>query len=224
MPGKEGKNGKYRDIASLKDEFYKIVKEFKEQHKLSNYYLIDFVLYENIAIEIGLQTVNYQTLHKINRGHSLAEVIDAVLRINKWGFSSCLHIILNLPWDNRIDVIENAKIISALPVKQVKLHSLYIEKGTPLCDLYLNQEIEIISKDEYIQMVILFLRHLREDIVVQRLIGRAPAEDTVFCNWNTSWWKIRDQIEAIMDENNIVQGDRCDYLNGACLRKYDKKG
>ena len=32
-----------------------------------------------IAIELGLQTVNYHTLKKISRGHTLAEYIDAVL-------------------------------------------------------------------------------------------------------------------------------------------------
>ena len=33
-----------------------------------------------ITVELGLQTVNYHTLMKINRGHSLAEFIDAVIR------------------------------------------------------------------------------------------------------------------------------------------------
>ncbi|MFA5528022.1 MAG: TIGR01212 family radical SAM protein [Peptostreptococcales bacterium] len=178
---------------------------------------------KHIAIELGLQTVNYHTLQRLNRGHSLAEVIDAVLRISRWKFSCCLHVILNFPWDNEIDVIENAKIISALPVEQVKLHSLYIVKNTPLCDAYLDKKIELISKDQYVERVILFLRHLREDIVVQRLLGRAPEEETVFCNWNTSWWKIRDEIETRMKEEKIVQGDSCNYLNGSCLKRFHKE-
>ncbi|RYD03653.1 hypothetical protein N752_18060 [Desulforamulus aquiferis] len=67
----------------------------------------------DINIELGLQTVNYHTLHTINRGHTLAEFIDAVQRIKRRNFEICGHIILNLPWDNEIDVIENAKILSA---------------------------------------------------------------------------------------------------------------
>jgi len=73
-----------------------------------------------ISIELGLQTVNYHTLTKINRGHTLGEYIDAVLNIKKYGFSVCTHLILNLPWDNMDDVIENAKIMSALKIDQVK--------------------------------------------------------------------------------------------------------
>ncbi len=34
----------------------------------------------DITVELGLQTVNYHSLKKINRGHTLAEFIDAVLR------------------------------------------------------------------------------------------------------------------------------------------------
>ena len=37
-----------------------------------------------ISIELGLQTVNYHSLLKINRGHTLAEFIDAMLRINSF--------------------------------------------------------------------------------------------------------------------------------------------
>ncbi|MCG8483773.1 MAG: TIGR01212 family radical SAM protein, partial [Clostridia bacterium] len=153
---------------------------------------------KEINIELGLQTVNYHTLKKINRGHTLAEFIDAVMRIKKAGFSICVHVILNLPWDDEEDVIENAKILSALSIDQVKLHALYIEKNTPLCRLYEKGEIEIISLEAYVNRVILFLEYLKSDIVLQRIIGRAPKEDTVFCNWNTSWWKIKDKIEEKM--------------------------
>ena len=67
----------------------------------------------DINIELGLQTVNYHTLAKINRGHGLAEFIDAVLRIKKHGFETCAYLILNLPWDTCEDAVENARILSA---------------------------------------------------------------------------------------------------------------
>ena len=173
----------------------------------------------NITIELGLQTVNYRTLVKIHRGHSLAEFIDAVLSIKKYGFQICAHLILNLPWDEEIDVVENAKILSALQVDFIKLHSLYIEKNTIMGKQYEKGEISLISKDEYVNRVILFLEYLSPDIVIQRLIGRAPEEDTLFVNWNTSWWKIRDQIEDEMEKRGIVQGKKYDYLHGSALQK-----
>lgn len=81
-----------------------------------------------ITIELGLQTANYHTLLCIHRGHTLAEFLDAVLLIREYGFEICTHVILNLPQDDLYDVIETAKILSALHISTVKVHSLYIAK------------------------------------------------------------------------------------------------
>jgi len=174
----------------------------------------------HISIELGLQTVNYHTLNKINRGHTLAEFIDAVMNIQKYSFDICTHLILNLPWDTMDDVIENAKFLSALKIHQVKLHSLYIVKGTIMAEMYENKGIDIISVEEYVQRVITFLEYLDPGIVIQRLIGRAPEENSLFVNWNISWWKIRDMIEQTMEQNDSYQGKKFDYLNGKAVKHY----
>ena len=173
-----------------------------------------------ITIELGLQTVNYHTLKKVNRGHTLAEFIDSVIKIKQYNFQICTHLILNLPWDNMNDVIENAKVLSALKIDYVKLHSLYIVDGTYLGELYKNEEINLISKEEYVDRVVEFLAYLKDDIVIQRLIGRAPKENTLFVNWDTSWWKIKDDILDKMDKENLYQGKKCDYLNGKALKNF----
>lgn len=163
-----------------------------------------------ITFELGLQTINYHTLDKINRGHGIAEYIDAVLKLKKYNFISCTHLILNLPWDNMRDVVETAKVISALHVEQVKLHSLYLMKDTVMGNQYENKEFNICSKEDYIDRVIVFLQNLNDGIVIQRLIGRAPEENSLFVNWNTSWWKIKEEIEAEMVKRNAFQGELAD--------------
>lgn len=171
-----------------------------------------------ITIEMGLQTVNYRTLQFIRRGHTLAEFVDAVLACHQRGFTTCAHLILNLPGDEEIDVIENAKLLSALSVGQVKLHSLYIVENTLMAELYKENKIKIISREEYIQRVILFLEYLHPDIAVQRLVGRAPEENTLFVNWNTSGWKIVNLIQQQLAVQDTWQGKKCNYLNGSALR------
>lgn len=167
-------------------------------------------IYDNknidITIELGLQTTNEQSLIKVNRGHNVQSFIDAVRLINDYPFEVCCHLILNLPWDSNIDAINSANLINKLNIKQVKLHGLYIAKGTVFEKMYINNGFDICSKNEYIERVILFLEHLNSNVVVQRLIGRAPKEETVFCNWDTSWWKIRDEIETKMMQLNTYQG------------------
>jgi hypothetical protein len=177
---------------------------------------------KEITIELGLQTVNYKTLKRINRGHTLAEFIDAMIRINRYGFESCCHLILNLPWDSMEDIIEASKIVSSLGVGQVKLHSLYILRNTKLGEMYENNEFSIIPVESYVDRVVEFLKYLKPDIAMQRLVGRAPKEETLFCNWDMSWWKIQDMIDEKLKTMNIYQGLAYDYLNGKAVKRFVK--
>lgn len=174
----------------------------------------------DITVELGLQTVNYHTLGKINRGHTLGEFIDAVLRAKKYGIETCAHVILNLPWDDFADTVETAKVLSALGVEQAKLHALYIVKGTVMADWYTRGEISLISKQEYVERVVAFLEHLQPDTVIQRLVGRAPASHTLFANWQSGWWTIRDDIERRLEALDTRQGRLCTYLGGAAAGKF----
>ncbi|HOA18843.1 MAG: TIGR01212 family radical SAM protein [Tissierellia bacterium] len=183
----------------ISDEILEFLNEIKKQNV-------------NITIELGLQTVNYHTLKNINRGHTLAEFIDAVLRIKRYNFEICTHIILNLPGDTILDTVETAKILSVLKINQVKIHSLYIMENTEMGRAYKNNEITLISKDEYVERVIVFLEHLDVDITVQRLIGRAPEKDSLFVNWGMSWWKINDDILYKMKSENRYQGSKNKFV------------
>ncbi|XCP83799.1 TIGR01212 family radical SAM protein [Roseburia hominis] len=173
-------------------------------------------------VELGLQTANYHTLDQIQRGHGIAEFIDAVLKIRCCvGFSICAHVILNLPGDTMRDVVETARVLSALQVDMVKLHSLYIAKNTRLCDWYENGKISICSKEEYIERAISFLEEIPDTIAVERLFSRIPEEDAVFCNWGTSWWKLKDELLKKMEYENRRQGGKYHDLAGAALREAD---
>ena len=174
-----------------------------------------------VSIELGLQTVNYHTLSAMNRGHGLAEFINAVLLIAPHHFPVCVHMILNLPGDTMEDARESARVLSALPVSMVKLHSLYIPKECALYKEYEAGNIQICSKQEYIERLAEFISLLRKDIVVERLFSRIPEKDSAFSNWGNSWWKLTDEWKALMEERQYVQGIRCDYLNGAALNRWE---
>ena len=175
----------------------------------------------NLTLEMGLQTANYHTLRNINRGHTLAEFIDAVQTAKSFDLEVGVHLILNLPGDDMVDVIENAKLMSALGVDTVKLHALYIGKATRFAEMYKNNEIEMISLEEYIDRVIAFLEYLDPNIAVQRLLGRASGEETLFANWDMHWNKIHNKILKKMEEKGIKQGSKFDYLQGKALKCFE---
>ncbi len=175
---------------------------------------------KDVTIELGLQSSNVHTLEKIGRCHTAAEYIDAALRIGRYGFGQCTHVIADLPWDDRLDVMETAKLISVLPVTEVKLHSLYIVKGTALADMYERGEVTLLSMEEYMERVILFLSYLRKDIVIQRIVGRASGGNTLTVNGGSPWWDVKKRIDALMEERQIFQGDKCDYIGGKAVRRF----
>ncbi|MEG0074758.1 MAG: TIGR01212 family radical SAM protein [Eubacterium sp.] len=176
----------------------------------------------DISIELGLQTANYKTLKILNRGHSLAEYIHAAVAIKNHKLQLCTHVILDLPWDDRDDVIETAKVISAVQSDFVKCHALYVEKETVLGKWYQDGTISLFPKEEYIERCILFLEYLDPNMVVQRIIGRAPESDSIITNWNTSWWKIKDDLEEKMYCNNNFQGKKFNEKQSIIYGKCDK--
>lgn len=192
----------------INDAYLEILKEVELEYKI------------NISVELGLQSINHKTLKKINRGHTLAEFIDSVNRIKKYGFKTGVHLILNLPWDDLDDIIEAAKIMGALDLDLIKIHSLYILKNTKMGDDYLNNLFSVESVDSYVDKVVEFIRYTQPSVGFQRLLGRAPKEETLFCNWDMSWWKIHDLIEERLNVLDAVQGDKCDYLNGSAVKKF----
>lgn len=177
----------------------------------------------DIVLELGLQSINYKTLKRINRGHSLAQYIYTVNKCRNFNIDICTHLIFGLPGDNKEDVVEAAKILSALKTQQVKIHSLYILENTDFGNLYKKGELKLISKDDYVDWVITFLEYLDPSLVVQRLIGRSPEDVSLFSNWDTSWWKIVDSIERVMNENGLKQGDKFNYLEPIKYKKGGKK-
>lgn len=193
---------------SLDSRYLDILKKVQDRHNV------------NITIELGLQSINHKTLISINRGHTLAEFIEATCLVKSYGFEVVAHMILNLPYDDEADVIEGAKILSSLKVDGVKLHSLYLINDTLMAKQVERSEIKLCSVDEYIRRVALFLAYLSQDVVIHRLLGRAPKEDTVFCNYGISWWKLKDMIEAYMIENNLSQGCYFNYLGGKAVKKF----
>lgn len=173
----------------------------------------------NITIELGLQSANPHTLLKIGRCHTAAEFIDAALRVGRYHFDLCAHIIADLPWDDRIDVEEAAKLVSVLPVTEIKIHSLYVVKGTKLAEMYERGEVKLLPPEEYAERAVLILSLIRPDIAVQRIVGRASA-NTLSINGGRPWWEVKEYIEKLMRDRHLEQGSACNYMHGAAVQKF----
>lgn len=159
-----------------------------------------------IMFEMGLQTANDNSLKILNRGHTVYDFENSAGLIHEYGFLVGAHVILGLFTDTIEDVKNTALFLNKCKVDNVKCHSLYILKNTRLFGMYEKGEIKLKTKEEFIDEVFVFLAHLNPQCAVQRLLGRAPKEDTVFENWGHSWRKIHNEIEERMRKTNFCQG------------------
>lgn len=79
--------------------------------------------------------------------------------------------------------------------------------------------MEICSKEAYLERVIRFLELIPDTMAVERFFSRIPEKDALFSNWGTSWWKLKNELEALMEERDVFQGKAFTYLDGAGLKK-----
>lgn len=163
---------------------------------------------EELWLELGLQSINYKTLKLINRGHTLAEFIDAVIRSKAWGIKVCAHVILGLPKEGEEDAIEMARVLSALRVDGVKVHPLYVVKGTPLEEMVKDGRYKPLELEEYVKLCVSFLEHLSPDIVVHRLTGETSREELFAPSWVLEKSKVIRSIEERLVNEDSWQGKR----------------
>lgn len=136
-----------------------------------------------VWVEYGLQSAHDATLSRINRGHDFACFKDAVARTRKRGISVCAHVILGLPGEDRSHMTATAEALSACGVDGVKIHLLYVVKGTRLETLFRKKEYVPLDRKAYADRVCDFLERLPADVVIQRLTGDPHVDELVAPDW-----------------------------------------
>lgn len=161
-----------------------------------------------IWIEYGLQSANDKTLARIRRGHDYNAFVTAVRKTRNRGLHICAHVILGLPGETRQDMLETATAISRLGIDGVKIHLLYVIKGTPLEKWYLNGEYRCLEQSEYAEIVCDVLERLPRSMVIQRLTGDPHREELVAPMWALNKTETRSLIHEILEYRNSFQGKR----------------
>ena len=161
-----------------------------------------------VWVEYGLQSANDQSLALINRGHNLQCFKDAVFATQNRGIKICAHVILGLPLEKKEHMIETAKTIAGLNIDGLKIHLLYVVKGTKLEKLYHRGEYRCLEQDEYADLVCDFLEYLPPAMVIQRLTGDPHPEELVAPKWSLKKSEILTLIKNKLLSRNTWQGKR----------------
>lgn len=169
-------------------------------------YLEDLNKRTNLVIEIGLQSIHEGTAELINRGHSLKCFIDAVNSLRKRNIDVVVHIINGLPYETKEMMVDTIKFLSNLDIQGIKIHMLFIIKGTELEKLYNEKHFHVLTKEEYVDIVCDQLELLREDIVINRITGDPESDLIVEPTWLLRKFCVLNEIDKEMLKRNSFQG------------------
>lgn len=161
-----------------------------------------------VMLEFGFESHLNKTLQCINRGHTFEDSVRALEETAKRGIHNCGHLILGLPGETYNDFTDQAKIISGLPVENLKLHQLQIHKGTRMYKEYRNQpeKFQFFEVSEYIDLVIDYLEVLNPAIILERFISEAPIDMLAAPRWGLKNFEFTAKLEKRLKEKNTFQG------------------
>lgn len=171
-------------------------------------YLEDLNKRTDLIVELGLQTIHESTSKIINRGHTLEQFEKAVLRLRKRNIDVVVHIINGLPFETKEMMLDTVRYLNKLDIQGIKIHMLFILKDTPIVNLYNTTYFHILSKEEYIDIVIEQLELLRPEVVIHRITGDPIKELLIEPSWLLKKFSVLDDIDKEMVKRDSYQGKK----------------
>ncbi|MBI9087974.1 MAG: TIGR01212 family radical SAM protein [Desulfobacterium sp.] len=161
-----------------------------------------------VWVEYGLQSVHDSTLKRINRGHDFESFKTAAALSRERGINVCAHVILGLPGEDRAMMLETARVLGELGIDGVKLHLLYVVKGTPLEVMWKNGAYHCLEQREYVDILCDFLELLPKSVIIQRVTGDPHPEELAAPAWSMERNETFKMIQETMASRDSFQGKR----------------
>jgi radical SAM protein (TIGR01212 family) len=159
-----------------------------------------------VWLELGLQSAHDETLTRINRGHTWEEFLDGYSLARRYPLNICPHIIIGLPGETAEHVHHTAQELARLKPDGLKIHCLYIHKGTALEQDYLQGNFKPISRDEFVSQACDVLEQVPPDTVIQRLTSDPRKNCLIAPEWTLHKQAILHAIDLELMQRGTRQG------------------
>lgn len=169
-------------------------------------YLADLNKRTYLWVELGLQTVHERTANLINRAHDYPSYVEGVNKLRKHGIRVCSHIINGLPLEDYDMMMETAREVAKLDVQGIKIHLLHLLKGTPMVKQYEKGQLEFLSLENYVSLVVDQLEIIPANMIVHRITGDGPPDLMIGPMWSLNKWEVLNSIDAEFVRRGSWQG------------------
>jgi len=147
-----------------------------------------------VWVELGLQTIHKSTADYIRRGYELKVFDEAVLKLRKIGIEVIVHIILGLPYETEEMMLESVKYVSNKDIQGIKLQLLHVLKGTDLEKEYALGKFDVLSLDEYSELIVKCLNIIPKNIVIHRITGDGDKKALIAPMWSADKKKVLNTL------------------------------
>ena len=152
-----------------------------------------------IFVELGLQTINEDTAKYIRRGYTLEVYDKAVADLHKIGTNVVTHIILGLPNESKEDMLNSVKYACKV-TDGIKLQLLHILKGTDLAKDYEQGKFEVLTLEQYTEIIKECVQIIPENVVIHRLTGDGAKKDLIAPLWSADKKTVLNTINRALKE------------------------
>lgn len=166
-----------------------------------------------VWVELGLQTIKESSVKYIRRGYPNSVYVDTATRLRNVGIEVITHIILGLPNETREDILRTVSFAGKYS-DGIKLQLLHILKDTDLCAEYEKGKVDILSLDEYVDILCDCIEILPENVVIHRLTGDGDKKILVAPLWSGNKKNVLNTINKALNQRNVIQGSKSEYFNG----------
>ena len=163
-----------------------------------------------LLVEYGIESTCDETLRRINRGHTFQATVDAVQRTAACGILTGGHVILGLQGETHPTIVAQARELSRLPLTTLKMHQLQLIRGTRMALEYERhpEDFHLFGVEEYIDLVIDYVEHLRPDIVLERFVSQSPKDLLIAPDWGLKNYEFNHRVQKRMKELDAYQGKK----------------
>lgn len=159
-----------------------------------------------LTVEIGLQSIFNRTLRLINRGHTYEDFLCTFEKLRARNIRTTVHLINGLPDESVEEMTESVKTVASLHPFALKLHLLYVERGTPLEQLWRDGKLPYFEREEYVKLLCDQIERIPEDVVIERLTGDGRADLLLSPLWTMKKFAFLDEIDKELERRGSFQG------------------
>jgi radical SAM protein (TIGR01212 family) len=158
-----------------------------------------------VWVELGLQTTKDETVKYIRRGYETRIYDDAVKRLKDIGIHVITHVIIGLPGESVEDMLNTVRHVVKVKSSGIKLQLLHVLKGTDLENDYNKGRFEVLSLEEYMDILEKCIEIIPKDMVIHRITGDGPKSLLVAPLWSGDKKRVLNAINrrlSILDKKN----------------------